>query len=162
MKMAFSAPYSMMLLEIDSVGMYDTAVEEQGKVFVSTELGGGGTATACSIAIAKKGVRNFLMHTGIVKGMPEISPSIMLDIPDPSCFVFSDRDRLIEPLIDPGDAVSKGDVVARIWPTDRTGVAPDDYRALRSGILAARHFPGLIKAGDCMAVVAVDCASLDE
>lgn len=56
---AFSAPYSMMLLEIDSVGMYDTAVEEQGKVFVSTELGGGGTATASSIAIAKKRPQEF-------------------------------------------------------------------------------------------------------
>ncbi|MEM7465051.1 MAG: succinylglutamate desuccinylase/aspartoacylase family protein, partial [Pseudomonadota bacterium] len=34
---AFNAPYSMMQLEIDNVGMYDTAAEEMGKVFVSTE-----------------------------------------------------------------------------------------------------------------------------
>jgi len=46
-------------------------------------------------------------------------------------------------------------LLARIWPTDRTGIAPIDYRAPRSGILAGRHFPGLVKAGDCMAVVAV-------
>jgi N-alpha-acetyl-L-2,4-diaminobutyrate deacetylase len=39
---AFNAPYSMMLLEIDNVGMYDTTVEDQGKIFVTTELGGGG------------------------------------------------------------------------------------------------------------------------
>ena len=50
---AFNAPYSMVLLEIDNVGMFDTAVEGLGKVFVSTELGGGGTATARSIAIAR-------------------------------------------------------------------------------------------------------------
>ncbi|MGH6962061.1 MAG: N(2)-acetyl-L-2,4-diaminobutanoate deacetylase DoeB, partial [Dongiaceae bacterium] len=45
---AFNAPYGMMLLEIDSVGMYDTAAEAQGTVFVSTELGGGGQASACT------------------------------------------------------------------------------------------------------------------
>ncbi len=43
-----------MMLEIDNVGMYDTAVENQVKVFVSTELSGGGTATARSSVIAKK------------------------------------------------------------------------------------------------------------
>ena len=42
---AFNAPYSMMLLEIDSVGIYDTAAEAMGKVFITTELGGKGTAT---------------------------------------------------------------------------------------------------------------------
>ena len=44
----------MMMLEIDSVGMYDSAAEEMGKVFVTTELGGGGTATAHTIAIAER------------------------------------------------------------------------------------------------------------
>ena len=48
----------------------------------------------------------------------------------------------------------KGDVVARVWPVDRTGVAPVEYRAGRGGLLAGRHFPGLVKAGDFMAVVA--------
>lgn len=151
---AFSAPYSMMLLEIDNAGMYDTAVEEQGKVFVSTELGGGGTATASSSAIAKKGVRNFLIHAGILQEEPEQTPSIMLDMPDASCFVFSETDGLIEPVVDLGDAVNAGGLVARVWPTTRTGIEPVDYYANRSGILAGRHFPGLVKSGDCMAVIA--------
>jgi N2-acetyl-L-2,4-diaminobutanoate deacetylase len=30
---AFNAPYSMMLLELDAVGMYDSAAEQMGKVF---------------------------------------------------------------------------------------------------------------------------------
>ncbi len=41
---AFGAPYSMRMLELDSVGLFDSAAEEAGKVLVSTELGGGGTA----------------------------------------------------------------------------------------------------------------------
>ena len=153
---AFNAPYTMTLLEIDAVGMYDTAVERQGKTFVTTELGGGGTATARSIAIAKKGVRNVLKHAGILDGDPEIGSSTMLDMPDGDCFVFAEHDGMNEPLVDLGDPVEKGQTIARIWPADRTGVDPIDYEAKRDGILAARHFPGLVKSGDCLAVVAVE------
>ncbi len=38
----------------------------------------------------------------------------------------------------------------------RTGMAPVEIRAGLTGLLAARHFPGLVKAGDCAAVVAVE------
>ena len=151
---AFNAPYSMVLLEIDNVGMFDTTVEALGKVFVSTELGGGGTATARSIAVARKGVRNFLIHAGIHKGDPETAASVDLDMPDGDCFVFAEHDGLIEPLADLGATVEKGGEIARIWPVARTGVAPVVYRARRGGILTARHFPGLVKSGDCLAVTA--------
>ena len=153
---AFNAPYTTMLLEIDNVGMYDTIVEQQGKVFVTTELGGGGTATARSIAIARKGVRNVLKHAGIMNGEPELGPSIMLDMPDENCFVFSEDDGMIEPIVDLGDTVNEGDMVARIWPVDRTGKPPVNYHARRAGILASRHFPGLVKSGDCLAVIGVE------
>jgi N-alpha-acetyl-L-2,4-diaminobutyrate deacetylase len=152
---AFNAPYTMMMLEIDNVGMFDTAVENQGKVFITTELGGGGSATARSISIAKKGVRNVLKHVGVMNGEPVIESTIMLDMPDGDCFVFCENDGLFEPMLDLGHPVKKGDVVARVWPADRTGRYAVDYRARRSGIIASRHFPGLIKSGDCMSVVAV-------
>lgn len=151
---AFNAPYSATMLEIDSVGMLDTAVEQKGKVFVTTELGGGGTATARSIGIAKKGARNLLKHAGILSGELELNPSVTLDMPDGDCFVFCGHSGMMEPVIDLGDEIAEGDVIARVWPTERTGAAPIEYRAKRSGILMARHFPGLVKMGDCLAVVA--------
>lgn len=151
---AFNAPYSMTLLEIDNVGMFDTAVEAQGKVFVSTELGGGGTASARTNAIAKTGVQNLLIHAGILQGTLSPSNTIALDMPDTDCYVFAEQDGLIETRVDLGDKVAVGDVIARIWPVDRTGLAPVAYHAKRSGILASRHFPGLIQSGDCLAVVA--------
>ncbi|MGB7242457.1 MAG: N(2)-acetyl-L-2,4-diaminobutanoate deacetylase DoeB, partial [Sulfitobacter sp.] len=150
---AFNAPYSVQLLEIDSTGMYDTAVESMGKILVSTELGGGGSATAASIAIAKKGLRNVLIHAGILRGEMKIDATIRLDMPDDDCFVFSQSDGLFEPMVDLGDEVQRGQTVARIWPVDRTGVAPVTLTAKRAGILISRHFPGLIKSGDCAAVV---------
>jgi N-alpha-acetyl-L-2,4-diaminobutyrate deacetylase len=152
---AFNAPYSMKLLEIDNVGMYDTAVESLGKVFVSTELGGGGTATARSVGIARKGLHNFLKHAGILSGEIELDASVQLDMPDGDCFVFAQHDGLLEPTVDLGDTVTVGDVIARVWSIQRNGTPPIAYHAKRSGILTARHFPGLVHTGDCMAVIAV-------
>jgi N-alpha-acetyl-L-2,4-diaminobutyrate deacetylase len=76
-------------------------------------------------------------------------------MPSADCFVFCDRDGLVEPCIDLGDRVTAGDPIARVHPVDRTGEAPTIHRAQLDGILTSRHFPGLAKAGDCLAVIAV-------
>jgi len=152
---AFSAPHSMMLLEIDSVGMYDTASEEMGKVFVSTELGGGGSSSVRSNAIAKRGIRNILIHAGILKGEMEKSASIMLDMLSGECFTFSEHEGLFEICADLGVQVTKGSIIAKVWPAERTGTSPALYHAKMDGIVTARHFPGLIKMGDCMMVLSI-------
>ncbi|KJF67859.1 N(2)-acetyl-L-2,4-diaminobutanoate deacetylase DoeB [Rhizobium nepotum] len=151
---AFAAPYSMKMLEIDAVGMLDTTVEEMGKVFVTTELGGAGTASARTIDIARKGSLNVLRHAGILTGSPDIQPTRWLDMPSNDCFTFAQDDGLIAFARDLGDAVRTGEIIASVYPVGRTGVAPIDYRAAMDGLLAARHVPGLIKAGDCLAVIA--------
>jgi N-alpha-acetyl-L-2,4-diaminobutyrate deacetylase len=152
---AFGAPYSVMLLEIDSVGMYDTAAEDLGKVFVSTELGGGGSTTATTTAIAKRGVANFLKHAGILAGEPERSPSNNLEMPDDRCFVTSETAGLIEYCVELGATLEAGQVIARIHDVTVTGRPPVDYRAGISGLFLGRHFPGLITLGDFLALVAV-------
>ena len=151
---AFNAPYSMRMLELDAGAMYDTAAEQQGKVFVTTELGGGGSSSARSVAIAERGVRNLLVHAGVLQGEVELRPTVMLDMPDGSCFVASEHDGLLEMCRDLGDQVRKGEVIARVHDIKRTGAAPVEYRAGRDGLLAARHFPGLVQCGDTLAVVA--------
>jgi len=151
---AFNAPYSMTLREIDAVGMYDTACEAAGKVFVSTELGGGGSATARSAAIARRGAENFLRHVGVLAGAPEVAPSTDIDTTEGRCYHFAPCDGMLEMLVDLGEDVQTGQPVARIWRLDCSGTAPETVRATHTGILAARHFPGLVGSGDCLAVVA--------
>ncbi len=152
---AFNAPWSAIMLEIDAVGMLDTEVESQGKVFVTTELGGGGSATAVSLAIARKGVRNLLCHMGILSEAPEMAPTRMIDMPDADCFTFCDTAGMMEPLVDLGAMVAKGAPIAQVWPLGRPGQKATVFHAGRDGVLVARHFPGLIQPGDCLGVVAV-------
>jgi len=152
---AFNAPYSMRMLEIDNVGMFDTQVEGEGKVFVTTELGGGGKTTPRMVSIARKGIRNLLIHAGILTGELVAEPSQMLDMPDDDCFLFSEHAGLIEYLVELGEDVKFNQPIARIWPTDRTGIPPVEVRAKRSGVLTARHVPGLVQMGDFISLIAV-------
>jgi N-alpha-acetyl-L-2,4-diaminobutyrate deacetylase len=151
---AFAAPFSMKMLEIDAVGMLDTTVEEMGKTFVTTELGGAGTATARSIGIARRGSLNLLRHAGILSGEPNVTPTRWLDMPSSDCFTFAEDEGLIAFAVDLGDPVRNGEIIARVYPAGKTGLAPIEYRAAMDGVLAARHVPGLIKAGDCLSVIA--------
>ena len=152
---AFNAPYSLMLLEIDAVGMYDTAAEELGRVFVSTELGGGGSANARTTAIAKRGVENFLIHAGILAGEIDYRPTLQLDMPDGRCYVSCDTPGLIEYTVELGDTVEEGQVIAVVHETTRSGRPPALYHAGISGVFTGRHFPGIISMGDIVAVIAV-------
>ncbi len=153
---AFAAPYYIKLIEIDAVGMYDTEAESQGKVFVSTELGGGGTTRTGTVAIARRGVHNFLVHAGILDAAPIAaeSPGVKLDMQQPNAYVFSEHEGLFEPCVDLGDTVSAGQLLGRVYNTERTGLAPVEYEARSDGIILGRHFPSLIKVGDFMNVIA--------
>jgi N2-acetyl-L-2,4-diaminobutanoate deacetylase len=154
---AFGAPYSMRMLELDSVGLYDSAAEEAGKVFVSTELGGGGSSSAKSVAIAERGVHGFLAYAGIVekrKTHGDARVTTLLDMPDGTCYTTSEHSGMLEMCLDLGDIVKEGDVLARVFDITRTGAMAMEYRAGRAGLLTARHFPGLVRTGDTIAVVA--------
>jgi N-alpha-acetyl-L-2,4-diaminobutyrate deacetylase len=156
--LAFAAPLSLVIREFDVVGMLDTAVEELGKPFLFTELGGGGTATAATVAIAERGIQNLLRHFGLIEGPVEPSPTRWMHSPDPSWFVIADDRGIFEILIDLGGEVGAGQPVGQIHDIERPRQAPAVYRAAQTGFLIGRHAPGLIKPGDCLAVIATDYA----
>ena len=153
---AFGAPYHISLIEIDAGGMYDTQAEDMGKVFVSTELGGGGTTNTHTVSVSKRGVHNFLVHAGILQKPAMESPvdNIELDMQQKNAYVFSEHNGLLEPCVDLGDSVKSGDLLARVYSTERCGVEPIDYHAKSDGIIMGRHFPSLVKIGDFMNVIA--------
>lgn len=157
---AFGAPYHLSLVEIDAAGMYDTQAESMGKVFVSTELGGGGTTTPRTVNVAKRGVHNLLVHAGILNSetLASSEATIKLDMQQDNAYVFSEHNGLLEPCVDLGDAVRPGDLLGRIYSTERSGADTVEYRAKSEGIILGRHFPSIIKIGDFMNVIAREVA----
>ncbi|MFD2189467.1 N(2)-acetyl-L-2,4-diaminobutanoate deacetylase DoeB [Pistricoccus aurantiacus] len=160
---AFGAPAAMMMFELDAAKLFDTAVESQGKIFVATELGGGGTSTPQSLAITERGIHNFLVHYGVMKGelqTPE-EPQTYIDMPDASCYVQSEHEGVLELTLALGEKVEAGQVIARVYDMTRCGVAPVEYHAQRDGLLVARRFPAQVKMGDTIAVIGAIVDRLD-
>jgi N-alpha-acetyl-L-2,4-diaminobutyrate deacetylase len=158
---AFDPPIGLVLRELDAEGMLDTAVEAMGKIFVTTELGGGGTTTAGTIAIADRGVRNLLKHFALVEGEPEtrakvgLPPMRMMTMPD-DAYVIADHAGLLEMMVDIDARVNVGQPIARIYNIDRPGDAPAVYCARADGVLLGRSHLCLVKPGDFLAMVAQD------
>ncbi len=153
---AFGAPYLLKMLELDAGGMYDSQVESMGKIFVTTELGGGGTATPETVEIAKRGVNNFLIHAKILDGdmKPSTSPTVSLSMPDERSFICCEHRGLVEPLFELGDIVKKGALVAKVHNIDKTAATPNNYFARRDGMVIIKHHPSIIDMGDNLAVIA--------
>ncbi len=152
---AFGAPNTLLMAELEGDALYDTVVEAQGKVFISTELGGGGTTTPETVALAGRGVDNVLRWAGILPGSSRPAPTRMLEIPDSAHYLQSEHAGLLEFTVNPGDEVKAGEVMARVYTLERTGVAPAEYRAPVDGILIGRRHPAKVAMGDTFAVLAV-------
>jgi N-alpha-acetyl-L-2,4-diaminobutyrate deacetylase len=153
---AFGAPYLLKMLELDSGGMYDSQVESMGKTFVTTELGGGGTSTPYTVEIAKRGVDNLLIHTGIMAGeiKPSPTPTVSLNMPDDRSFVCCEHRGLVEPIVALGDTVKEGDLLAKIHNIDRTNTEPHEYFAKRDGMVITKHALSIVNMGDNLFVIA--------
>lgn len=155
---AFGAPFAAILTELDSEGMLDTAVENLGKIFISTELGGAGMATATTVRIAEQGVRNLLCHFGLLADaeVRASGPQRILHTPESGCFSISRHSGILEMLVDMGSEVVAGQPICQIHHFQEHDRPPSVYEAAADGILWCRHVPGLISPGDCMAVIASD------
>ena len=159
---AFDAPLGLVLLELDAEGMLDTAAEEMGKIFLSTELGGGGTATVETVSIAETGIRNLLCHFGVTDGAPQrreargLPPMRLMHTPDDASYVSSEDNGVLEMLAELGQEVKAGAAVGQVHSIDRPEQAPRLYKARNDGTIICRHHPGLIQRGDALAVIATD------
>ncbi len=49
--------------------MIETVVDERGRIFISTELGGGDSMTVETQSITDNGIRNLLRHFGLFDGL---------------------------------------------------------------------------------------------
>ena len=160
--LAFGAPISLELVELDAEGMIDTAVEDMGKIFVGTELGGGGTTTTETVAIAEVGARNLLAHFGVIDEAPVsreargLSPTRMMHTPNGDCYVISEDSGIYEALVDLDSSVEAGDALGQVHFPEKPERAPAIYRANRPGTLIGRTHKALVTAGDFLALTAVD------
>lgn len=153
---AFAAPFTQVLTELDSAGELDSAVEEMGLPFLSTELGGGGGVTPQTVAMAYGGLRRCMRHLGMLdETMPEAAATRFLNVPDTG-YLMALRPGLLEPLVDVGDSVEAEQLVARLYDIDEPLREPRALHAPCAGVLVCRAARGAVARGDTVAVIGSD------
>jgi N-alpha-acetyl-L-2,4-diaminobutyrate deacetylase len=154
---SFGAPISLVIRELDSVGMIDTVVEESGKIFISTELGGGGFVSQKTLSIAENGIRNILRHFEILpnneKSVPETR---FMETPEKGSYLMSPNEGLYEPLIELGEQVNKGQLIGRLHSLTEIDSSALEIISKIEGTLVTRAGRAPVKHWDTIAVIASD------
>ena len=154
---SFGAPVSLVLQELDSKGMLDTAVEDSGKIFLSTELGGGGFVSPRTLKIAENGIRNLLRHFEILPQNEEPVPETrFMQTPDVGGYLMAPQEGLYETLIELGDTVSAGQLIGRIHSLTDIAAPAVEVHAEIDGMLVTRAGRAHVKIWDTIAVIATD------
>jgi N-alpha-acetyl-L-2,4-diaminobutyrate deacetylase len=158
---AFDAPISLLIREFTGEGLLDYAVERMGKIFLFTELGGGGMLIPQNLKVTEEGVRNLLEHFEMiapqtaVRDLPTRNTRLM-EVPDEENYSYAKTNGIYETHFELGVSVEAGDTVGRVhYPEDPTREA-ETIIAQRSGTLLGTRGPGFVERGDCVAVVAQD------
>jgi N-alpha-acetyl-L-2,4-diaminobutyrate deacetylase len=161
---AWNSDWHFLYVDVNGHGLLPVEAENQGKVVITTELGGGGRVPAPVHELAWSGLTNVLRHVGVLEGevVRRETPAVILDGRDATNYVIAEEDGIFEGLLEPGDAVSKGDPVGRLWFPDRIDRAPTVLRAPLDGVLAVIRAIPATEAGDSVFVTGqpIDPAAL--
>ncbi len=158
----FDTPFVMVYASAMASGLLTDEAEAMGKITIGTELGYGEATIRQGVRHAEVGIRNTLRHYGLLAGeleraRPEGSPpprivrAIRLEdyVPAPISGVY-------EPTAEPGQAVTRGELVGRLYDFDYASSRPLDIRAPRDGWLLVIPFAAQVEKGQTIVVVAED------
>ena len=161
---AFGAPYTYIQGGAQGQGGDQTlgsGADRRGKVSLGTELGGAGAVNASGLAIAERGLRNLLVHLGILGAEHWVDPPVatrFLDVRGPEMYVYAPENGVFEPLVELGDMVVPGTPAARIHMPETPWLPPVEIAFKAAGIVMCKRIPARTKRGDCLFHLASDLA----
>ena len=165
--LAWNTDFAFLYADIAGSGLLPVEAENQGKLVVTTELGGGECIPASVHRIAQSGLRNVLIHVGALRGVEQTreslgkSPTILTQALNREDYLLAPESGVFEVCIDLGEHVQKGDSVGRIHHLERPDRQPETIFAQSNGFLVTMRAPCLTQQGDCVAVIAKQ-VSLEE
>jgi N-alpha-acetyl-L-2,4-diaminobutyrate deacetylase len=163
--LAWNTDWCCVYIDIGGTGLLVGEAERQGKIVVSTELGGGGHVTAEIHRLAASGLANVLRHFGVLEGevVRRDAPPTLLMATEQDNYLLAPESGLFETLVDLGQRVASGEPVGRIHFIERPDREPEIVHARNDGIVCVVRAIATTEQGDNVVVVAreVDRAELD-
>lgn len=159
---AFAAPLSYFAYPGGEDRTMLAAANRAGVAAIGTELGGSGTTSVESVAIAERGVRRVLKHVGSLPDIDvgeDLPPTRLMEVRGSSDYVYSPDYGLWEPLVDLGDDVQAGQTAAAVYCPQTPWREPVLAHFAQSGTIICRRVPGPVERGDCLFHLAADCRS---
>ncbi|HEX5799088.1 MAG TPA: succinylglutamate desuccinylase/aspartoacylase family protein [Gaiellaceae bacterium] len=166
---AWNTDWCCVYIDIAGTGLLVGEAERQGKIVVSTELGGGGHVTAAIHRLARSGLANVLRHVGVLAGEVEtreslgLPPQTLLMATDADAYLLAPVSGLFETLVDLGGRVRAGETVGRIHSLERPDLEPEPVVARTDGVVCVVRAIATTDQGDNVVVVAreADRSELD-
>jgi predicted deacylase len=162
---AWNTDWCCVYMDIGGRGLLVGEAERQGKIVVSTELGGGGHVTAEIHRLAAGGLANVLRHVGVLEGevVGRAAPPTFLMATELRNFLQAPESGLFETLVDLGQRVETGEPVGLIHFIERPDREPAIVHAGNDGIVCVVRAVATCEQGDNIVVVAreVDRTELD-
>jgi len=156
---AWCSDWHYLYIDVNGSGLLPVEAENQGKLVITTELGGGGRVPAPVHQLAWSGLNNVLRHVGVLRGEVQtraslgLPPAIILDGRNPETIVVSPEDGMFEGILEPGDPVAAGEPVGRLWFTDRPDRPAELLRSPVDGFVVVTKAIPITEQGDCVFVV---------
>lgn len=138
---------------------FQSGADRCGVLAIGTELGGAGTVTPETMAIAERGVRRVLKHVGSVPAMPlgaEPAETRMMEVGGIDYFVYSPDFGLWEPLVALGAEVEAGQAAALLHFPETPWREPIPAHFRHSGTVICKRIPSRVQRGDCLFHLATD------
>ena len=166
--LAWNTDFSFLYTDVAGKGLLPVEAENQGKIVVTTELGGGESITASVHSLAYNGLKNVLRHLGVLEG-PVVDrasagqpDAILTQALDARNYLFAPESGVFEARVELGEAISAGQPIGSIHFLERPDRHPIEILSPKDGYMIALRAPCKIQQGDCAGVIgeAVSIASL--
>ena len=158
---AFGAPYTYISGSAQGQGGDQTlgsGADRRGSISLGTELGGCGTVSSAGLAIAERGLRNLMVHMGILPQAYWVEPPAtrFLDVRGENYYIYAPENGVFEPLVALGDMVVARQPAARIHTPETPWRPPVELEFQAEGIVMCQRIPARTKRGDCLFHLASD------
>jgi predicted deacylase len=159
--LAWNADFLMFYLtDIAGSGLLPVEAGRQGKIVVTTEMGGGETIPASTHRVTQGGLRNVLVHCGVLEGKEQtreslgLAPAKVVQSLTKKDYLLAPESGIFESTADLGSLVASGQPVGQIHFLERPDRPPEVIKAESDGYIICHRAPCLTRQGDVVATIA--------
>lgn len=155
---AFHTDVAFLYTDVAGTGLLPNEAERQGKIVITTEMGGAEAVLASVHRICQFGLSNVLRHCGVLKGevQPRVRPARWVQALSRDDYRFAPESGLYENCVELGEEVKEGAVLGQVHFIERPDRAPVPVLAHADGLLISNRGPSIVAQGDCVACLGHD------